>query len=152
MDLEPHLTQGSLGPQMFNGRLSRTTQVSWYQKGAKTIWKLLKQETVSDSGISWAVCKSAPRSRQITMPARHHSAFLQAGCPSYQINSSVKALKAQLIHMPNTHTQTTLCKSVGTWHLLSHMLASVSSLSAGKATQTSANYQESPNTSLISHK
>jgi len=29
----------------------------------KPIWILLKQETVSGSGISWAVCKSAPRSR-----------------------------------------------------------------------------------------
>jgi len=35
----------------------------------KPIWILLKQETVSGSGISWAVCKSATRSRQITMPA-----------------------------------------------------------------------------------
>jgi len=39
----------------------------------KPIWILLKQETVSDSGISWAVCKSAPHSRQITTPAPHHS-------------------------------------------------------------------------------
>jgi len=30
---------------------------------------------VSGSGISWAICKSAPRSRQITMPAPHHSIF-----------------------------------------------------------------------------
>ena len=36
---------------------------------------LLKQETVSGSGISWAICKSAPRSRQITMPAPHRSVF-----------------------------------------------------------------------------
>ena len=35
----------------------------------KPIWILLKQETVSGSGIRWAICKSAPRSRQITMPA-----------------------------------------------------------------------------------
>ena len=41
----------------------------------KPIWILLKQETVSGSGISWAVCKSAPRSRQITTPAPHHSVF-----------------------------------------------------------------------------
>ena len=33
----------------------------------------LKQETVSGSGISWAICKSAPRSRQITTPAPRHS-------------------------------------------------------------------------------
>ena len=41
----------------------------------KPIWILLKQETVSGSGISWAICKSAPCSRQITTPATHHSVF-----------------------------------------------------------------------------
>ena len=41
----------------------------------KTNWILLKQETVSGNGISWAICKSAPRSREITMPATHHSLF-----------------------------------------------------------------------------
>ena len=41
----------------------------------KPIWILLEQETVSGSGISWAICKSAPRSRQITTPAHHHSVF-----------------------------------------------------------------------------
>ena len=60
----------------------------------KPIWILLKQEIVSGSGISWAICKSAPRSRQITKPAPHHSVFLQAGCPSYRPTNSVKALKA----------------------------------------------------------
>ena len=48
---------------------------------AKPIWILLKQETVSGSGISWAICKSAPRSRQITTPAPHRSVFLQARMP-----------------------------------------------------------------------
>ena len=60
----------------------------------KPIWILLMQETVSGSGISWAICKSAPSSRQITMPAPQHSAFLQAGCPSCRPTNSVKALKA----------------------------------------------------------
>ena len=41
----------------------------------KPIWILMEQETVSGSGISWAICKSAPRSRQITTPAPHHSVF-----------------------------------------------------------------------------
>ena len=41
----------------------------------KPTWILLKQETVNGSGISWAICKSAPRSRQITTPAPHHSVF-----------------------------------------------------------------------------
>ena len=48
--------------------LSRTTQVSRYQKG-KTNLDLLEQETVSGSGISWAICKSAPHPRQATTPA-----------------------------------------------------------------------------------
>ena len=58
----------------FNGHFSGTTQVSRYQKG-KPIWILLKQETVSGSGISWAICKSTPCSRQTTTPAPHHSVF-----------------------------------------------------------------------------
>jgi len=41
----------------------------------KPIWILLKQETVCGSGISWAICKSAPCSRQTTTPAPHHSVF-----------------------------------------------------------------------------
>ena len=59
----------------------------------KPIWILLKQETVSSSGISWAICKSATRSRQITTPAPFPQ-FLQAGCPSCRPTNSVKALKA----------------------------------------------------------
>ena len=60
----------------------------------KPIWILLKQETASGSGISWAICKSAPSSRQVTMPAPHHSRVLQARCPSCRPTNSVKALKA----------------------------------------------------------
>ena len=41
----------------------------------KPNWILLKQETVSGSGISWDTCKSASRSRQITTPVPHHSVF-----------------------------------------------------------------------------
>jgi len=41
----------------------------------KPIWILLKQETVNGSGISWAICTSAPCSKQITTPAPHHSVF-----------------------------------------------------------------------------
>ena len=62
----------------------------------KPIWILLKQETVSGSGISWAICKSAPHSRQITTPTPHRSVFLQAGCPSCCPTNSVKALKANV--------------------------------------------------------
>ena len=55
--------------------LSGATRVSWYHKKVKPIWILLKQETLSGSGTRWAICNSAPRSRQITMPAPHHSVF-----------------------------------------------------------------------------
>ena len=67
----------------------------------KAIWILLKQETVSGSGISWAICKSAPSSRQITTPAPHHSVFyrpdaLPAAQPtaSKKTTHSIKELKA----------------------------------------------------------
>jgi len=45
----------------FNGPFSGTRK-------AKPVWILLKQETVSGIGISWAICKSAPLSRQ---PRQH---------------------------------------------------------------------------------
>ena len=87
----------------------------------KPIWILLKQETVSGSSISWAICKSAPRSRQITTPAPYHSSFLQARCPFCRPTNSVKALKAlskqakhiaihhNLVHIPRHD------KLVGLW-------------------------------------
>ena len=45
------------------------------------IWILLKQETVSASGISWAICKSASRSRRITMPVPHLFKFFTGRVP-----------------------------------------------------------------------
>ena len=47
----------------------------------KPFWILLKQRWRSGGSISWTICKSfAPRSRQITMPAPHHSILLRARC------------------------------------------------------------------------
>ena len=69
-----------------------------HTRKVKPIWILLKQETVSGSGISWAICKSAPRSRHnhaSTPPLN----FLQARCPSCCPTNSIKALKV-LTHMP----------------------------------------------------
>ena len=55
----------------------------------KPIWILLKQETVSGSGISLAICKSAPRSRQITTPAPHTLFFYRPdGLPAAQPTAS----------------------------------------------------------------
>ena len=47
----------------------------------KPIWILLKQETVSGSGIRWAICNSAPCSRQITTPEPHRSVFFTGLMP-----------------------------------------------------------------------
>jgi len=56
----------------FNGPFPGLPEWAGTRK-VKQIWILLKKETVSGSGISWAICKSAPCSRQIIMPAPHHS-------------------------------------------------------------------------------
>ena len=53
----------------------------------KPIRILLKQETVNGSGISWAICKSAPRSRQITTPAPHHLSVFRGRMPFLSPNS-----------------------------------------------------------------
>jgi len=58
----------------FNGPFSGTTRVSRYQKG-KTNLDFTKGR---DSEWQWhqlAICKSAPRSRQITTPEPDHSVF-----------------------------------------------------------------------------
>jgi len=57
--------------QPFNGPLSGTARVSRYQKGKPN----LDFTEAKDNGISWAICKSAPRPRQITTPAPDHSVF-----------------------------------------------------------------------------
>jgi len=41
-------------------------------------------ETLSGSGISWAVCKSALHSRQTISPAAHHSVFFTNRMPFAQ--------------------------------------------------------------------
>ena len=62
----------------------------------KPIWILLKQETVSGSGISWAIYASlhfAPDKHASTPPL----SFLQAGCPSCHTTKSVNALKEKTL-------------------------------------------------------
>ena len=61
----------------FNGPLSGVPRSAGARK-VKPIWILLEQETVSGSGISWAICKSAPHSRQITTLVPHHSLFYRS--------------------------------------------------------------------------
>ena len=62
---DTHTTHTHTYTHPFNGPFYGSTQVSQYQKG-KPIWILLKQETVSGSGISWAICKSALHSQFFT--------------------------------------------------------------------------------------
>ena len=78
-------TSCSLGCMRYNNKQTRLTALPGWAGTRKV---------VSGSGISWAICKSAPRSRQITMPAPHHLVFLPARCPSYHPTNSIKALKA----------------------------------------------------------
>ena len=58
----------------FNGPFSGLPRWAGTRK-VKPIWILLKKETASGNGTSWAICKYAPRSRQITTPAPHYSVF-----------------------------------------------------------------------------
>jgi len=63
---------------LFNSLLSRTTWVSWYQKGQTSLDlnQARDHRVLGCSGISWTICKqSAPRCRQITTPTPHHSIF-----------------------------------------------------------------------------
>jgi len=58
----------------FNDPFSGTTRVSQYQKGKTN----LDFTGARDSKWQWhqlGICKSAPPSRQMTMPAPHHSVF-----------------------------------------------------------------------------
>ena len=75
----------------FNGLVSRTTWVSWYQKG--NISLDLNDEpwdggVLGCSGISWAIRKqSAPHSRQITTSTPLHSCDHQTDRPLYKCSN-----------------------------------------------------------------
>ena len=62
----------------------------------RPIWILLKQETVSGSSISWAICKSAPRSRQITTPTPHCSVFYRPDALPAAQPTALKAFASEL--------------------------------------------------------
>ena len=75
----------------FNGPLSGTTHVSWYQKGKTN----LDFTEARDSEWQWhqlghmQVCTSLQTNNHASTPPL---SFLQAGCPSCRPNNSVKAL------------------------------------------------------------
>jgi len=77
----------------FNGLFSRTTRVSWYQKGKTN----LDFTEARDSEWQWhqleqmQVCISLQTDNHASTPLL---SFLQAECPSCRPTNSVKALKA----------------------------------------------------------
>ena len=66
----------------------------------KLIWISVNRKTVSGSGISWAICKSAPCSRQITTPAPYNLVF--TGRMPFLPPNSAKALKARALKKEDT--------------------------------------------------
>ena len=75
----------------------------------KPIWILLKQETVSGSGISWNICKSAPHSRQITTPAPHRSEYIDEylvhECSPRQVGNRLQLYMQIHITMQTTYNK-----------------------------------------------
>ena len=78
----------------FNGPFSRTTRVSQYQKG-KTNLDFTKARESECNGISWAICKSAPCSRQTTTPAHHHSSLFTGRMPFLPPNQQRQSTKGR---------------------------------------------------------
>ena len=105
----------------FNGPLSGTTRVSWYQKGKTN----LDFTEARDSEWQWhqlgrmQVCISLQTDNHASTPPL---CFLQARCPSCHPTNSIKALKVLYIHTPalshpsstqlHTHTHSTHASSM----------------------------------------
>ena len=68
------LTHTHTHTHTFNGPFPRTTRVGRYQKG-KTNLDFTEARYSEWQWHQLGICKSAPRSRQTTTPAPHHSAF-----------------------------------------------------------------------------
>ena len=65
-----------------SSRFPPVSSESWLITGITSIaWIILKEQTVSGIRISWAMCKSAPCSEQITMPAPHRSSSFTGWMP-----------------------------------------------------------------------
>ena len=82
----------------------------------KPIWILLKQETVSGSGISWAICKSAPRSRQIATPAPHHSCFFTGRMPFLSPNQQRQSTEGNIVPNSKLHNTAKKLSHKITWY------------------------------------
>jgi len=70
----------------------------------KPIWILLKQETMSGTGISWAICKSASRSRQITMWAPPPLSFYRPDALALPATQPTVSKHWRQVRQLHTHT------------------------------------------------
>ena len=92
----PNCKQSHTQTHPFNGPLSGTTQMSWYQKGKTN----LDFTGARDSQRQWyqlghmQVCTSLQTDNHASTSLLKF--FLQAGCPSCRPTNSVKALKAAM--------------------------------------------------------
>ena len=77
---------------------------------------------MSGSGISWAICKSAPSSRQITMPAPHHSVFTgqMPFLPPNQQRQSTEGTQLQIL------SYITVMQSLPTQHVCGFCMLQIS--------------------------
>ena len=75
---------------------------------------------MSGSGISWAICKSAPRSRQTTTPTPHHSFFTgrMLFLPPNQQRQSTEGTKNTHNRQKITKTKTTDTAAHKIWNSL----------------------------------
>jgi len=81
--------------------------VGRYQKGKTNLD--FTEARDSGSGISWAISKSASRSRQITMPAPHHSVFYRPDALS-ATNQQRQSTEGMLYIQHTTTYKSTLSK------------------------------------------
>ena len=103
----------------FNVPFSRTTQVSQFRICNLDYTEARDSEWQTGSGINWAICKSAPHSKQITTPAPHHSVFYRPDAlPVAQPTASKHtiifyAMSAYTVSAP-VHNQAELTNSLRT--------------------------------------
>ena len=87
--------------------------MSRYQKGKTNLDFTEARDSECQYGISWAMCKSAPHSRQITTPAPHNSVFLQAGCSFLPPNQQRQSTEGTVFSYPTISKP--LLSSNGFW-------------------------------------
>ena len=81
---------------------------------------------MSGSGINWAICKSAPRSRQITTPASQRSVFYRPDALPAAQPTALKHWRHRLLITPHPKSASTAI-GVASYGALGHVPPSTSS-------------------------